>query len=81
MEVNPCHQNVFMLLMLSYWFLQVLWDRGQATTREVCDEVYPDGETSEYYTVQKLLQRLEQRGCVLRDRTNRVHVFFCRRRS
>lgn len=55
--------------------LQVLWDRGQATTREVCDEIYPDGSTSQYYTVQKLLERLEKRNCVQRDRSQRVHVF------
>ncbi|QDT21382.1 BlaI/MecI/CopY family transcriptional regulator [Gimesia chilikensis] len=55
--------------------LQVLWDRGEATTREVCDEIYPDGSTSQYYTVQKLLERLEKRNCVQRDRSQRVHVF------
>ena len=55
--------------------LQVLWDRGQATTREVCDEIYPDGSTSQYYTVQKLLERLEKRNCVQRNRSQRVHVF------
>jgi predicted transcriptional regulator len=55
--------------------LQVLWDRGEATTREVCDEIYPDGSTSQYYTVQKLLERLEKRNCVKRDRSQRVHVF------
>ncbi|HAH49308.1 BlaI/MecI/CopY family transcriptional regulator [Gimesia sp.] len=55
--------------------LQVLWDRGQATTREVCDAIYPEGSTSQYYTVQKLLERLEKRNCVIRDRRQRVHVF------
>ncbi len=55
--------------------LQVLWENEQATTREVCDELYPGGEASHYYTVQKLLERLEKRGCVLRDRSERTHRF------
>jgi predicted transcriptional regulator len=55
--------------------LQVLWERKSATTRELADELYPSGAVSEYYTVQKLLERLEEKECVARDRTNRVHVF------
>lgn len=56
--------------------LQILWDRGKATTRDVCNELNPDGGgTSEYYTIQKLLERLEKRDCVTRDRTQRTHVF------
>ncbi|QDV51192.1 BlaI/MecI/CopY family transcriptional regulator [Gimesia fumaroli] len=55
--------------------LQVLWERSRATTREVCDEIYPEGSTSQYYTVQKLLERLESRNCVERDRSQRVHIF------
>lgn len=56
--------------------LQVLWDRGTATTRDVCNQLNPGGGgTSEYYTIQKLLERLEKRHCVTRDRTQRVHVF------
>jgi len=55
--------------------LQVLWDRRVATTREICDELYPGGEAAQYYTVQKLLERLESRGCVERDRRQRVHTF------
>ena len=55
--------------------LQVLWDKGRATTREVCDELYPDATTAQYYTVQKLLERLEGRKCVTRDRSERAHVF------
>ncbi len=55
--------------------LQTLWDRETATTRELTDELYPDGGPSEYYTVQKLLERLEEKGCVKRDRSQRAHLF------
>lgn len=55
--------------------LQVLWNLGSATTREICDAIYPEGTPSQYYTVQKLLERLESRDCVVRDRASRVHRF------
>ena len=55
--------------------LEVLWDRGPATIRELADALYPGGGTSHYATVQKLLERLETKACVSRDRTSPVHVF------
>jgi BlaI family penicillinase repressor len=55
--------------------LQVLWDEGVATTRRLTEVLYPGGGVSEYYTVQKLLERLEEKGCVLRDRSVRAHRF------
>ena len=55
--------------------LKVLWDQGSATIREITDLLYPDGGTSHYATVQKLLERLEGKGCVSRDRTGFAHVF------
>ena len=55
--------------------LQVLWDRGAATIRHLADELYPDGGASQYATVQKLLERLENKGFVQRDRSAAVHVF------
>lgn len=55
--------------------LSVLWDRGRATIREIADDVYPGGSTSEYATVGKLLERLENKGCVARRRGPGRHVF------
>jgi predicted transcriptional regulator len=55
--------------------LQALWDRGRATIRQLTDHLYPGGKASHYGTVQKLLERLENRGCVTRDRTPWPHVF------
>lgn len=58
--------------------LQVLWDKGPSTIRQITDLLYPDGKTAQYATVQKLLERLEQKGCVARDRRPAVHVFAAR---
>ena|SRR5437763_918120 len=55
--------------------LQVLWDRGRSNTRQITDLLYPRGGQSEYATVQKLLERLEDKGFVARDRSSFVHTF------
>src|SRR5579864_6317104 len=55
--------------------LQALWDRGSATIRQLTEVIYAHGGASAYATVQKLLERLEVKGCVLRDRSPSVHVF------
>ena len=55
--------------------LQVLWDRGPATIRQITDAVYPQGTAAHYGTVQKLLERLETKGYVRRDRTGMAHTF------
>ena len=55
--------------------LQALWDHGPATIRQLVERVYHQSGTSVYGTVQKLLDRLEAKGCVARDRGGPVHVF------
>jgi predicted transcriptional regulator len=55
--------------------LQLLWDGGPATIRQLTDVLYPGGGTAQYGTVQKLLDRLEAKGCVHRDRTPAAHTF------
>src|SRR5690242_15390028 len=55
--------------------LQGLWDRGPSTIRQLAEAVYGEGGTSAYATVQKLLDRLESKGFVARDRGESVHVF------
>lgn len=55
--------------------LQVLWVRGRATIRELTGAIYRQEGASAYATVQKLLERLEAKACVARDRTGGVHVF------
>jgi BlaI family transcriptional regulator, penicillinase repressor len=56
--------------------LQTLWERGAATIRQLADVLYPGGKAAQYGTVQKLLERLEGKTCVRRDRAPWPHVFF-----
>jgi predicted transcriptional regulator len=58
--------------------LQALWDQGSATIRQLTDVLYPDGNDAHYATVQKLLERLEAKGHVERDRSGHAHRFSAR---
>jgi predicted transcriptional regulator len=55
--------------------LRALWEAGPATIRVLTDRLYPNGGTSEYATVQKLLERLEGKGHVARRSEGRQNVF------
>jgi predicted transcriptional regulator len=55
--------------------MQVLWDTGPAAIRLIAEKLYPPGSVAHYATVQKLLERLESKRCVARDRRSAVHVF------
>jgi predicted transcriptional regulator len=55
--------------------LHVLWEHGPLPIRPITDVLYRDSRSSYYATVQKLLERLEAKGCVARDRSGSVHVF------
>jgi predicted transcriptional regulator len=55
--------------------LQSLWNQEPATIRQLVDRVYGQEGPSVYATVQKLLDRLEAKGCVVRDRSGPVHAF------
>jgi BlaI family penicillinase repressor len=58
--------------------LEILWKKGDLSIRQLADDLYPGGGASEYSTVQKLLERLEAKGCVQRDRQSFVHQFRAR---
>jgi BlaI family penicillinase repressor len=55
--------------------LRWLWERGPATIRQIADDLYEPGSVAHYATVQKLLERLEAKGYVARDRGGWAHVF------
>jgi predicted transcriptional regulator len=56
--------------------LQLLWDRGSASVRELAERLYPPGTGSDLATVQNLLKRLESKECVRRDRSTWPHLFL-----
>ena len=55
--------------------LKVLWDRGQATVREVLETLRVAGRQWSYATVATLLDRLETKGVVTSDRSELAFVY------
>ena len=53
------------------WF----WEHGAATARTVAQDLYPECTASDLATVHSLLQRLEAKKLVVRDRSQHVHTF------
>jgi predicted transcriptional regulator len=58
--------------------LKVLWRRGEATVREIYDEIKEGGPALAYTTVLSLLQVMEQKGLVGHRRAGRAYVHFAR---
>src|SRR5262245_11306549 len=54
--------------------LQVLWDRGPSTVREV-HEALQEEKALGYTTVLKLMQIMTTKGLVRRDENQRAHVY------
>jgi len=57
--------------------LNVLWQRGAATVREVHDELSTHKATL-YTTVLKMLQIMTEKGLVERDESQRAHLYRAR---
>lgn len=57
--------------------LRVLWDRGPSTVREVHDALSTT-QGSGYTTVLKLMQIMTDKGLVVRDESQRAHVYVPR---
>lgn len=57
--------------------MRVLWERGPSTVREVHDEINRSHDTG-YTTVLKLLQIMTDKGLVVRDESQRAHVYATR---
>jgi BlaI family penicillinase repressor len=54
--------------------LQVLWKMGQATVRDVHEELAKT-KASGYTTTLKLMQIMDEKGLVIRDTTSKTHVY------
>ncbi len=54
--------------------LQVLWEKGDATVREVHEQLIETKDCG-YTTTLKLMQIMFEKGLVLRDDSNRTHVY------
>ena len=55
--------------------LTVLWDRGPVTVREIVETLYDRHSASVHATVNSLLERLQGKGYVSRDRSGFAHRY------
>ena len=55
--------------------MNLLWENDRLTARQIQEQLYPDATKSQHGTVQKLLQRLEDKGYVKRDRSLSIQQF------
>lgn len=55
--------------------MDLLWQEDRMTARELREALYPDAKKAQHGTIQRLLQRLEDKGYVERDRRIAVHFF------
>jgi BlaI family penicillinase repressor len=55
--------------------LQVIWDKGEPTSREITESLYDEVSDPKLSSIHKLLERLEAKGCIERNRSDRAHRF------
>ncbi len=61
--------------------LKILWRRGEATVREVYDELAGRGEQLAYTTVLSLFQTMEQKGLVTHRAEGKVYFYSAKVRK
>lgn len=69
-RMNPSLANAELAVM------NLLWQNDESmTARQIREQLYPDEKKAQHGTVQRLLQRLEEKGFIQRDRSISVHFF------
>lgn len=70
MRSSPTHKPTESELSI----LKILWDKGQASVREV-HETLSEHKISGYTTTLKLMQIMFEKGIVSRDASSKVHIY------
>ena len=55
--------------------LESLWDAGPLTARQIQGRLYGESDRSQHGTVQRLLQRLEEKRLVRREKSGSANAF------
>jgi predicted transcriptional regulator len=56
--------------------LKILWDRGEATVRDIAASLAERGETLAYTTILSLMQTMEQKGLVGHKASGKTYSYF-----
>jgi predicted transcriptional regulator len=55
--------------------MELLWGHGSLTARQIQDKLYGESDRSQHGMVQRLLQRLEEKEMVKREKTGAANAF------
>ena len=55
--------------------MELFWKSEQLTARQIREQLYGDSDKAQHGTVQRLVQNLEEKGFVHRDRSLGVNLF------
>ena len=55
--------------------VKAIWSQGRSTIRKVAETLYPQGTKVQHATIQKLVERLERKHIIQRDRSTWPHQF------
>ena len=55
--------------------MELLWDHGSLTARQIQDKLYGESDRSQHGTVQRQLQRLEDKQLVRREKAGPANAF------
>ena len=55
--------------------MELLWSNERLTARQIREQLYADSAKEQHGTVQRLLQRMEEKGYIERDNSLFVHLF------
>ena len=58
--------------------VDLLWDNERLTARQIREQLYSSSSKAQHGTVQRLLQRLEEKGYIERDRSQFVQQFMAK---
>lgn len=56
--------------------LKILWDRGEATVRDIAGSLAQRGESLAYTTILSLMQTMEQKGLVGHKAAGKTYSYF-----
>lgn len=58
--------------------MDLLWSNEPQTARQIREQLYSHSSKAQHGTVQRLLQRLEEKGYIVRDSSQFVHQFMAK---
>jgi BlaI family penicillinase repressor len=66
--------NSYILTREEFRIMKIVWERGGATVRDVCDAISRNKDTA-YTTVLTFMQILEQKGALVRCKAGRAYFY------